>query len=118
MAKSSVVEFLQVAQMYVAAGWTQGTYARDARGKDVAPGSPDAVCWCAEGAVAAAMEVLPAVPYFPHFAKVISPLAKTISPLVPETVWVCVWNDTPGRTQDEVLDTFSRAIEIAEREGL
>jgi hypothetical protein len=27
------------------------------------------------------------------------------------------WNDTPGRTLTEVLDTFERALKIAERDG-
>lgn len=31
--------------------WTQGTYARDKNGKRVPPKSPEAVCWCAFGAI-------------------------------------------------------------------
>lgn len=31
--------------------WTTGTRARDAGGSAVAPNSPEAVCWCANGAI-------------------------------------------------------------------
>ncbi len=31
--------------------WTQGAFARDAEGHSTPPCSPDAVCWCATGAL-------------------------------------------------------------------
>lgn len=33
------------------AHWTQGTYARNAMGKEVSPYSPSASCWCLTGAL-------------------------------------------------------------------
>lgn len=37
----------------------------------------------------------------------------------PGGVWLDIpeWNDTPGRTIEEVLDTFDRALKIAERDS-
>ena len=31
--------------------WTQGSYAKDAEGRNVGPAKPDAVCWCSIGAI-------------------------------------------------------------------
>ncbi len=39
--------------MRVDRGWTQGGMARDAAGCQVTPRDPDAVCWCALGAILA-----------------------------------------------------------------
>ena len=31
--------------------WTQGWYAKDAKGQSTGPSTPDAVCWCSLGAL-------------------------------------------------------------------
>lgn len=86
-------------------GWTQGAYARDADGRDVNPyekwrPSPEAVCFCLYGALAhvasqAGMEKTPFL---------VDPLPST------------KWNDTPGRTQSEVVAAL-RAAATSTRQG-
>ncbi len=45
--KQRVIKLLNI-------GWTKGTYAKDANGKDVGPSDPRACRWCLDGAIQAA----------------------------------------------------------------
>jgi hypothetical protein len=76
--------------------WTQGYYARNAAGNPVTSTAPEAVCWCAAGAIVA------------------GPLAwwQAATRLLSEVVGgsLADWNDEPGRTQDEVLAVYREAI--------
>lgn len=82
--------------------WTQGRAARDASLQSVAPESPDAVCWCALGAVQA-----------------ISPGSGEATRLRTRAYWLLGgvigsralvnWNDAPERTHAEVIQAFEKA---------
>ena len=76
--------------------WTQKAAARDSAGSKVDPASPLAECWCVFGAVRR----------FGQSASAWDALRKVIGPPIS-------FNDTPGRTQAEVLAAFDTAIELA-----
>lgn len=79
--------------------WTQEESARDADGKGVPIGSPEACQWCAMGALSK-----------------IAPdglmLSRTRVALLrgTGTYSVSMFNDAPGRTHAEVLAAFDKAI--------
>ena len=100
----TTLEVLKAARAKIEKGWTQGTMARDKNGVAVSSDDKDATCWCALGAVLAVRreEWVNAVPF------------------VRDAVGggeLLVWNDTPGRTQAEVLAAFDKAIELCEKEA-
>lgn len=101
-----ISKILQVAQMHIGMGWTQGANARNGEGLVSFWDSSTAVCWCANGAVHAAsdsnVEVVSATGYLHQAADVDN---------------IAVYNDANGRTQDDILNAFSRAIELAEAAG-
>lgn len=96
-------DILKVAQMYIAAGWTQGPAAADSKGNDVPYKAPEACRWCMFGAIQAAGQNLQ---------------NRSEGHRALERVEPCYidWNEAPGRTQDEVLEAFERAIALAEAE--
>lgn len=80
--------------------WTQGGYARDADGWPVDAEDNDAVCWCPLGAVkeVSSGDTRKAAEAF---------LEKAAGCYPPS------FNDTPGRTQSEVVALCLRAAELA-----
>lgn len=69
--------------------WTQGEYAKDAKGNMVWVDSPKAVCWCLEGAV---RHCYPPSKWCETYAKLHNELGG----------WASVWNDNNKRTFEEV----------------
>lgn len=105
--------------------WTQGAYSRDSEGKadlyedpeepPIAASNP--ACWCALGAIAVACDADPMWGYT-FSQRQLQPagiamnyLAKTVS------AEILVWNDTPERTQSEVVAAFRAAAAKAREEG-
>ena len=89
--------------------WTQG---RPARGKDgafVDARSPQAVCWCAIGAVDAA--VASATFYFTALK------ARDALRFAIGSGFIVDWNDAPERTQTEVVAKLREAAALARAEG-
>lgn len=85
--------------------WTKGASARDADGYPLSPYAPDAVCFCAFGAVLNALDdrcvvAADAAPFI-RFLRL-----ETVGP-------VSFFNDT--HTHADVLALFDRAIAAAER---
>lgn len=86
-------------------GWTQGAGARNAYGVMVNTGADEAVCFCAWGALR-------------HIAG--DSIRNTNTGQVrceayrllghPDPSELAEWNDAPGRTQEEVVAAFARAI--------
>ena len=96
---------LREARKLVERGWTQGAAARTADGKSVGEDSPAATCWCSLGAMSKGSDdcdVYADAKGFLLMAVAASNIAK--------------WNDALGRTQAEVVNAFSKAIELAEAE--
>ncbi len=76
--------------------WTQGEYARDKNGDAVDPRAKDAVCWCAVGAILLVGRHF----YFRANRYMSMDISK--------------FNDTPGRTQKEVVRRLREAADAWE----
>lgn len=72
--------------------WTQGTFARNARGETVATSNPAATCWCLEGAM---------MRCYPNMYEQ-DRVNTTIRRELGLGGGVVTWNDAPERTFDEV----------------
>lgn len=93
---NAVADKLREAKALIERGWTQGVSMRDAKGAVCLP--PEAVCWCAYGAMTATDAPIPA---YDILDEVMDGEMVT-------------FNDKRGRTQAEVLAAFDKAIELAE----
>lgn len=62
MTRAAIAEhaavLLDTAAGFVDEGWATNANARDAAGAPVSPENPDAICWCAQGALTAAQHEL------------------------------------------------------------
>lgn len=83
-------------------GWTQGAYARTIDGTSVAHVSRDAVSYCMIGAMGA-------VASFP----LVDDAADLVYAEIPRMLGISGYNDTPGRTREEVCDLLLRCAEKA-----
>src|ERR1700743_869307 len=79
--------------------WTQDSYARDVDGKTTDPINPDAVCWCAVGAI---MKVKGSV------GSVI--IQRPLGPLAEYTNGTSLISFNDNHTHAEVLSVFDRSI--------
>ncbi len=91
------VKQLRAARERIVRGWTQGVLARNAKGGWVEPYDEDAVCWCAVGALLADGDV-----------------ELQGDDRQVDGIYIIVWNDTPGRTQADVIAFYDRRIAAAE----
>lgn len=89
-------------------GWTQHEFARDANGVDVGSLSKSAACFCTIGAINAAQHSLT--------RKVNPSLREDAKRAVRDVIQggIAMWNDTKGRTKDEVIEVLKQAAEIVE----
>ena len=122
---------LDCAAVHVEKGWTQNTSARDEHGVETDDRGPDAVCWCAQGAMHAASQRigLTVVDEFgcatyanPDLASHVEPRARFalqmgikggeiiggpwIDPAHVRAVSITSWNDKHGQTQQAVVEAF------------
>lgn len=95
--------------------WIQGAVARNKYGVSTQAISPDAVCWCAVGALGAvACEYV----IFNKTAHILEYAIQTQFPKVdgrPTTISIEEFNDYFA-THEKILETFDRAIELADTE--
>lgn len=108
MDRARAVEILKGARERIAHGWTQQAAARGENGGHIDARDPSAVRWCLTGALHAAADgcACPALLRFLGFTE-----RGEIAPHYE----ILPWNDTPGRTQAEVLAKLDEAIVLAER---
>jgi len=100
---SSVVAVLAEARRLISeVGWTQDAMAR-AAGLLIDPMAPNADCFCSVGAIKRASGDTSDSAIGHHGAW--EALSRTTN-----SESVMEWNDTPGRTKEEVLAAFDRAI--------
>lgn len=102
----------------VPGAWTTETYAKDGRGCDVLPEDETASCWCILGALYRVTQHCPnAETNHPDVEDAAQQLLSAGGLPWPSllgthaTERVFRWNDAPGRTQEEVLEVFDKAIE-------
>jgi hypothetical protein len=100
---------LEIARQLVGSGWCQGADARNADGHEVDPWDPSAICWSLLGALVAALEreaERAGTLALEHLAAALSALADVLfaSSLVD-------WNDSPDRSQQEVVDLLAEAAD-------
>lgn len=87
--------------------WTRGTLARDNRGLDVAAEDANATCWCAAGALQHSIGGSwsdDGIGVY-HAAREAVLLAVGLT----DSDRLANWNDTPGRTQQEVVTALREA---------
>lgn len=116
-----VIDVLKAAREKIAQGWTQETCARDADGRIRGPSEPAASCWCAYGAVVAAVRVLDPDDSLQLDIRTVQELEVGLPPQPGVCdrggkMPIAYWNDAPGRTQAEVLELFDLTIERLNRD--
>ena len=85
--------------------WTQGSYAKDAAGRQVLSTDESAVCWCAVGAITRVSGGgLPAASARRHLAAFCN---------LRQTEDITDWNDWSGREHSGVVGTFRKAAALA-----
>lgn len=99
---TDALKILKRARSLIAEGWCQGVSAQDANGHCTSVDSVHAVKWCIDGAFCASAGV--------GYLEAIKCLSRAFDS--PQSI--ILWNDTPGRTQAEVLAAFDRAIAAKE----
>ena len=101
------LKVLADARKRVAAGWTQGTEARNSRGQPAYHSDPDAAFWSVDGAILAAA-AMGAMRMFYGPAGIPMPTSWPD----PEPEKIEDYNDAPERTHKEILDALDRAPQM------
>lgn len=99
----TTLEVLEAARKKIKQGWCQGSGAKSAFGSVVSFNSVHASRWCAAAAIDISCDYTPGA-----FTR-----AREIMVSMLGVDNLAAWNDTPGRTQAEVLAAFDRAIGLA-----
>jgi hypothetical protein len=102
-------EVLEAAAVVIQGGfWTQGFLARDVTQEPVSASSPQATCWCAIGVLNAVCRSSPRWRSLQHAA-----LERLRSEVISTTEWTGVssWNDTKGRTPEQVAELMWRTAD-------
>lgn len=103
-------------------GWIQDHYAADANGRVCPETAPEAACFCADGALYAASNVWNLIndDYF-NTMEVVRDAADALyiaiygtTPTDSRHGGIIQWNDAKGRTQEEVVAVFDKAIAAQE----
>ena len=96
-----IVNALEGVRGKLAKGWCQRAMAKDSLGGHMDPQSPYAVRWCLVGAVLGSTDLS-----VNTRVRVLDAIQDVTGCRFPST-----WNDTPGRTQEEVLAVLDTAID-------
>lgn len=105
--RKQVATVLRDAAALVERGWTQGQMARDTTGYRVFPHHPEAVCWCARGAMCRAA----------NNKAVENSANRALSEHIngDEDFGVSTWNDDPLRDAEEVIAAMLACADRVER---
>lgn len=98
--------------------WTQGNFACDAHGKAVSSYDTDAVCWCASGALRKVSSHLYALAIPGESMPVPFLDARACLRQITGIHNIATWNDVIACTQEEVVNTFRKAEQLAKDQGL
>lgn len=102
----SVKNILIHARDLISKGWTQQTMARNDLGYPVSCHDPYATCYCLSGAL------LKSCCSFDEKYNTYAYIEDILKNVIDDTIMS--WNDTPFRTQQEVVDALNKAIDISE----
>jgi len=92
-------------ELLVTKGWHQDGNAIDSRGLACDPKSPHAVSFCGRGALLAVYDANDYEVYDEVYDTAVTALCKAA-----DTTRFIFFNDYPGRTKEEVLAVFDKAI--------
>lgn len=95
-------------RLLVEKGWTRNEFARDAEGCPSSYRGPDAVCFCARGAILRAGDVPDCEDYAPG-----ERFLERALPNGPYYGSIVSFNDSPFTTKEDVLALYDRAIALA-----
>ena len=118
----NAARLLEAAAGHIERGWTTGANARDGRGHPVSSEKPEAVCWCAQGAMAKVAWDLKLYPS-PRFAVMDDArraLRKAITEHLPRrdllavsiTLTITNWNDDEAQDGAQVARAMRRGAAI------
>jgi hypothetical protein len=109
----TIADILDDARALIERGWCQTRYGENAFGERVSSESPDAVRWCATGAIerVCIFRARETGGYFQLWSDVTNALDKSIGE------FRTCWNDHPDRTQQEVVEAFCRCSAELRRIG-
>lgn len=107
------VEYLEKGLELIKKGWCQNAGARNKNGCSVSARSPEAVSYCMDGALYKTLN-----PYIDVDNKLTISLRGRlyINAILRSKNYLhslITFNDTEGRTKEEVIDVFEKAIELA-----
>ena len=104
--EKTAVQVLREARRLIAdMGWCRGHFALNAAGLDVNECDPDARAFCSSGAIWRAADA--------DNRKFVAAKSLLLAAIHPSTL--VGFNDDPGRTREEVIAAFDRAIALAEK---
>jgi len=92
------------ARQLIEKGWTQGTNARKIDGTPTTVDDPEAVCFCAIGAI---MRAEYDVRHLDYFVDILERLKRHHERYDPS---ISSWNDNRNRTKTQVIALFDKAI--------
>lgn len=93
----TTIEILKGARALIEKGWCQGRYATDTNGAPASERSDNAVCFCISGAL------------FRLGAGAGAPASYAVRAAI-DYAYLVAWNDKRGRTKEQVLAAFDKAI--------
>jgi hypothetical protein len=105
----TTLQILEEAKRSVECGWTQGCWAKNDFGREIGYYTSSATCFCAEGAMfRASGQMYNSIDFYHPLNDALSRFKEAIETekSIPD------WNDFEGRTQDEVVEAFERAIAL------
>ena len=111
---------LERAAEYCDGGWTQGRFAEDEKGMACGATHINATCWCASGACLCAMHRIVGTAASAALWNGAEWESRTALERAIRSRWpfydepidlIPTWNDAPGRTQAEVVETLNVAAQ-------
>lgn len=114
----TAVEILTEARDLIAqpGKWSQGWLAKNSSGHDCASDDPDAGSFCLLGAIERVIGTTTDREWSEGESVLFHNAVRLVESVTGEE-YVSVWNDDPTRTQEEVVQAFSKAIEIAKEKS-
>jgi len=94
---------LEHAASLIEKGWCQGAFAKDKNGKPVVAASPEAVAWCAAGAVMRAM-------HDKNTWHLSGQIWGAIKSVIGTEQHFSAWGEEKGRQKTDILAVFAAAV--------